>query len=168
MILQVLPSHIFNRFLWNFQDPVRSPSSTTYHLVFYVADLRSAGGHAFVMLRLWEKIQTTSVSENNRGICLIPSLLCFNALVCNNMWPVFFLFGVLTQLWGQIRSTEVKWRFGYYRVTKWRYSFQNGSIVFLLNRQFKLYATWRIHITNYQFSTTILQSNACLYIGNAV
>ena len=58
------------------------------------------------MLSLWEKIQMTSVSENNRGICLIPSLLCFNALVCNNMWPVFFFVWCTYPIVG---SNKVNW-----------------------------------------------------------
>ena len=44
-----------DRFLSNFQDLLSSPRRTTYQL-FFIVDLRLAGGHDFVMLSLWEYI----------------------------------------------------------------------------------------------------------------
>ena len=64
------------------------------------------------------KLWNSSDPENTRYICFISSLLCFTASICSNTSLSFSLWDVLIQAWGQIRSTEVKWRFCQYLVTE--------------------------------------------------
>ena len=103
-----VPATVSDRFLSNFQRELSSPSCT-YNIssVFYIAELRSMGGHDFVMLSRWGNIEIAPIPKI-LDICFILSLLCFNAPICNNTRLSFSLLGVLIQAWGQTGLTEVK------------------------------------------------------------
>ena len=144
--LCIRPIHIVPKwFLSNFQDVFSSSSPFSY-----IANLRSAGGHDFVML--WDRIGfdfvmsmgkywNSSDSENTRDIRLLPSFLCFNTSKCNKTRRSFFF------VWCACPSVESN-KVNLGQVTfllitchKIKIDFQNGTIVFLLNSRVEWYAT---------------------------
>ena len=58
-----VPPTVSDRFLSNFQGVLSSQSCTTYRPVFYIPDLRSAGGRDLVMLSLRENFQIAPISK---------------------------------------------------------------------------------------------------------
>ena len=108
-----VPLTVSDQFPSIFQDILNSLSCITYLSGFYIPDLRSAETWR---LRLRNskpmgKYSNNSDSENNGDVCFISSLLFFNNSIYSDASLSFSLLGVLIQAWGQIRSTEVKWRF---------------------------------------------------------
>ena len=109
-----VPPTVSDRFLSNFQGVLSSPRCTTYHLfIFYIADLRSVGGHDLVMpmpmlmCKAYGKYSNSSNFEITIDNCFTQSLLCLNTLLCNDTCRCFSLLCVIFYARGQIRSTEV-------------------------------------------------------------
>ena len=101
------PPTVSDRFRSIFQDVLSSPICTRRLFFFYTADMRSSGGHDFVMLSLWENIQITSIpkileiSDSFHHFCSsIPQYVTTRDCFC--------LAGVLIKAWRQMTSTEVK------------------------------------------------------------
>ena len=54
---------VSDRILSNFQGVLSAPSCTTYRPFFYIADLRSSGGHDLVMQNLRENVQIAPIPK---------------------------------------------------------------------------------------------------------
>ena len=66
LVYAPVPPTVSDRFLSNAQGVLSSPSCTTYRPFFYIADLRSAGGHDLVSprpLSLLEKFKIAPIPK---------------------------------------------------------------------------------------------------------